>query len=222
MRERDIMNWGECKRGFIRNVSVDDERISSIVKKAMQRLERANETKIKLENVSFVVDNTSPTLTINRPVNSTNHSSASVWLNASSVDTTGNVSVFNDYGLVGWWTMDDVNSTGDPWDRSVYCYDNETKIMTDDGWKLFSELGGGDRVKVLDPETGEIGWEVPIEGQEFDYEGKMYKIKTKKGYLTVSPEHNVYFKIKEGEEDSLLSKILNFGGGLFKLLIYVI
>jgi len=50
------MNWGECERNFVRSVERDEERIKSIIKKAMQRLERAKNTGISLDNVSFVVE----------------------------------------------------------------------------------------------------------------------------------------------------------------------
>ncbi len=50
------MSWKKCEMEFIRKVEIDNERINSIIKKALQRLERARSTKISLENVSFVVE----------------------------------------------------------------------------------------------------------------------------------------------------------------------
>jgi len=52
----DIMYWKDCEKKFIRNVGIDKERIKSIVYKALQRLERARNTNIDLDNVSFVVE----------------------------------------------------------------------------------------------------------------------------------------------------------------------
>jgi len=52
----DIMNWDYCKRRFIREVEIDEERIKSIIEKSMQRLDRAKKTKIDLNTVSFVVE----------------------------------------------------------------------------------------------------------------------------------------------------------------------
>jgi uncharacterized protein (UPF0332 family) len=52
----DIINWDLCEKQFIRKVDFDKERINSIKKKALQRLERARKTKTNLENVSFVVE----------------------------------------------------------------------------------------------------------------------------------------------------------------------
>ena len=51
-----IMEWKECESAFIRKVEADEERIKSLVKKAMQRLDRARKTEIGLDNVSFVVE----------------------------------------------------------------------------------------------------------------------------------------------------------------------
>ena len=56
MVETDIMGWNLCEREFIRKVNPDKERIKSIKRKAIQRLNRARDTKISLENVSFVVE----------------------------------------------------------------------------------------------------------------------------------------------------------------------
>ena len=50
MVETDIINWNLCEKKFIRKVEIDIERINSIKKKALQRLERARETEITLEN----------------------------------------------------------------------------------------------------------------------------------------------------------------------------
>jgi len=52
----DIMDWGLCRKDFIREVEVDSPRIVSIVDNAMKRLKRAKETKIDLDNVSLVVE----------------------------------------------------------------------------------------------------------------------------------------------------------------------
>ena len=56
MVETDIINWDLCEKQFIRKVDFDKERINSIKKKALQRLERARKTKTNSENVSFVVE----------------------------------------------------------------------------------------------------------------------------------------------------------------------
>ena len=85
--------------------------------------------------------------------------------------------------------------------------------MTENGWKLFSELKDDERVMTLNQETGKGEWQVPLERQEFNnsqYGGEMFVVKTvdsdgKKGKLVVSPEHRVYSSSK----NSLSSEVLN-------------
>ncbi|MBU4070447.1 MAG: hypothetical protein KJ646_05685 [Nanoarchaeota archaeon] len=55
-KEADIINWKICQKRFIRKIEVDKERMESIIKKAMQRLKRAKSTELKLETVSFIVE----------------------------------------------------------------------------------------------------------------------------------------------------------------------
>src|SRR6056297_1316532 len=52
----DFMNWKECRKKFIRKIEVDQERINSLIKKAKQRKQRADNTEIKPNTVSFIVE----------------------------------------------------------------------------------------------------------------------------------------------------------------------
>lgn len=56
MKDNELINWNKCEKEFIRKVEVDFERIDSIKKKAVARLNRARTTIILPENVSFVVE----------------------------------------------------------------------------------------------------------------------------------------------------------------------
>lgn len=51
-----IMDWGKCKREFIRKVDIDEERICSIIEKARQRQKRADSTEPSKANISFIVE----------------------------------------------------------------------------------------------------------------------------------------------------------------------
>ena len=52
----EIMNWSRCEREFIREVEVDNERARSLINKAEQRLNRAKNTLLNKDNVSFIVE----------------------------------------------------------------------------------------------------------------------------------------------------------------------
>ncbi|MFH1585758.1 MAG: LamG-like jellyroll fold domain-containing protein [archaeon] len=77
-----------------------------------------------------------------------------------------------------------------------HCYDNETEILTDEGWKLFSDLNKEEEVATLNQDTGELEWQMPLEWQEFDNYGEMYRIETEEGDLLVSEKHRVYSSSK--------------------------
>ena len=49
----NLMDWRECREKFIKRVEVDQERIKSIVRIALLRLERARNIKVK--SVSLIV-----------------------------------------------------------------------------------------------------------------------------------------------------------------------
>ncbi len=55
------------------------------------------------------------------------------------------------------------------------CYDDKTEILTNEGWKLFSDVED-ERVMTLNQETGESEWQIPTARQEFEHDGEMYKI----------------------------------------------
>ena len=56
MKNQELMDWATCEREFVRKVEVDSERIKSIMKKAIQRLKRAQTTKPTPETTSFIVE----------------------------------------------------------------------------------------------------------------------------------------------------------------------
>ncbi len=51
-----LMSWEKCEKEFIRKVSVDENKIKSIVNIAKLRLKRASDFKATKEYVSFVVE----------------------------------------------------------------------------------------------------------------------------------------------------------------------
>ena len=53
---KDLVNWSLCKRKFIKKVEVDLERVESIKKTALLRLNRARNAKVSSENISLIVD----------------------------------------------------------------------------------------------------------------------------------------------------------------------
>lgn len=76
----------------------------------------------------------------------------------------------------------------------AYCYDEQTEILTNNGWKLFKDLEDDEEVAVLNNET--LEFEKPKGYFASYYKGPMYKLKTKFLDMLVTPNHNLYVKEK--------------------------
>ena len=71
------------------------------------------------------------------------------------------------------------------------CYDEETEVLTEDGWKAFPNLSEDDTVMAMDSETGETGWTEPSEVQSYEYSGEMVTVSNRRVDLKVTPNHRM-------------------------------
>jgi replicative DNA helicase Mcm len=77
------------------------------------------------------------------------------------------------------------------------CYDDRTEVLTDGGWKLFKDLDENDLVASL--ASGKFSFVRPIQYVEAYHEGAMYHVRGPLVDLAITPNHNMYVAIKEGE-----------------------
>ena len=77
-----------------------------------------------------------------------------------------------------------------------YCYDEETEILTNNGWKFFKNLTKDDKVAAFDLETEEMRFELPSEIIDFKYNGEMIFFRGTNLNLIVNPEHKMLVKRK--------------------------
>ena len=74
------------------------------------------------------------------------------------------------------------------------CYDDQTEVLTNTGWKFFKDLVNTDKVATL--KNGKyLMYENPMKIYEYDYVGKMYQIESKMVDLCVTPNHKLYVKL---------------------------
>ena len=71
------------------------------------------------------------------------------------------------------------------------CYDDETEILTKDGWKPFPALSTDDEVMSMDSESGDVGWTTPSEVQSYQYTGEMVTVSNRRVDLKVTPNHRM-------------------------------
>jgi nicotinic acid phosphoribosyltransferase len=99
------------------------------------------------------------------------------------------------------------------------CYDDQTSILTPNGWKLFSELTEDDLVaQVLEDETYQFV--KPIKHTVQDYEGDMIHFfdEKEKLDLLVTPNHRMIFK-KNGDlkvQEANICKVGIFGKNMLR------
>ncbi len=73
------------------------------------------------------------------------------------------------------------------------CYDKNTEVLTEKGWKKFTDLQSKDKVATIN-EYGYLEYQKIIKFQKFKYKGEMIKIKGRNIDLLVTPEHFLYVK----------------------------
>lgn len=80
------------------------------------------------------------------------------------------------------------------------CYDDQTEILTEKGWKFFKDLGKNERVASL-TQDGFLTYEIPSHHVISDYDGQMYYIKSRQVNLAVTPNHNMYVNLNKRAND---------------------
>ncbi|MFH1590471.1 MAG: GDP-mannose 4,6-dehydratase [archaeon] len=84
------------------------------------------------------------------------------------------------------------------------CYSDDTEIMTENGWKLFSELKKEDKVMTLNPNTDTMELHKPKEIIKEQYIGQLVSFKNNKIDLCVTPNHKMYVKLREDSRFKLV------------------
>lgn len=72
------------------------------------------------------------------------------------------------------------------------CFDEKTEILTDKGWKLFSQLDKTENVLTLNTESLSAEWKKPSRYIAQEYTGKMFRIASGKLDLLVTPNHRFF------------------------------
>jgi phage protein len=71
------------------------------------------------------------------------------------------------------------------------CYDTETEVYTNNGWKYFKHLENEDLVYTINTETLIPEWQKPINYISRIYIGKMISYKNHRFDLMITPKHNI-------------------------------
>jgi|GEM_PF-479469 len=87
------------------------------------------------------------------------------------------------------------------YEKSIYaietglsCYDDETEMLTENGWKNVADVKESDNVCTINPVSLEIEYQRPVKTFSYEYRGKMYRLRTKRADLLVTPNHNLFYR----------------------------
>jgi len=72
------------------------------------------------------------------------------------------------------------------------CYDKQTEVLTDNGWKFFKDLAYEDKLCTLNPASHEIEFNEPEELVVFDHHKKLVSITNQTLDIMVTPDHDMY------------------------------
>lgn len=77
-------------------------------------------------------------------------------------------------------------------DYGLACYDEETEVLSENGWKYFKDLDRNENVMVF--KNDNLFYERPISHIEYAYEGEMIHVKTRSVDLLTTPNHKFVIK----------------------------
>lgn len=73
------------------------------------------------------------------------------------------------------------------------CYNDDTEVLTNTGWKLFRDVRKGDLIMSLNPDTREIEWVSIVNRQCYDFDGELVRFHSKSLDCAVTPEHRMVY-----------------------------
>ncbi len=71
------------------------------------------------------------------------------------------------------------------------CHDDQTEVLTQEGWKLFKDVDAKDKLASVDPITNELIFEIPTRLIELPYEGDLIIGKHLRLDFAVTPDHKM-------------------------------
>lgn len=74
----------------------------------------------------------------------------------------------------------------------IFCYDADTEVLTDEGWKPWPKVDGTETFGTLNPSTGVLEYQKATEHFEREYDGPMYRVASEQVDLLVTPNHRMW------------------------------
>jgi thymidylate synthase (FAD) len=85
------------------------------------------------------------------------------------------------------------------------CFDAETEVLTDQGWKRFSDLDRTEHVLTLNPETHFVEFQKPLAYQAYKYNGLLKCIEGRDISFAVTPDHRQFGRFAHTSGDRFVA-----------------
>ena len=96
------------------------------------------------------------------------------------------------------------------------CYTDKAMVLTNNGWKHFSDVESTDAILSLNPDTRDVEWVKFVARQCYPYSGKMIRFFNKSLECVVTPEHQmVYLSKTRGDIRKMSAIYYRKGNGAF-------
>ena len=76
----------------------------------------------------------------------------------------------------------------------VCCYDDDTEVLTSEGWKPWPKVDGREFFGTLNPVSNELEYQRATEVFHADYAGPMYRVRSEQIDLLVTPNHRMWIQ----------------------------
>ena len=79
-------------------------------------------------------------------------------------------------------------------DTNRACYDDQTEVLTENGWKRYTEVKDGEKIAEYDGERNIVRFAVPLGKYVYPYKGKMIHFENCKMDIMVTPDHRMWYR----------------------------
>lgn len=83
-----------------------------------------------------------------------------------------------------------------------WCYDDQTEVLTSDGFRLWENVQDDDMLGCWDPKRQSLVYENSLAMHRFDYDGEMYCVEHPKVSLAVTPNHQMWVSLRQNHGKS--------------------
>lgn len=78
--------------------------------------------------------------------------------------------------------------------KSHGCHDDQTEVLTDRGWKFWTEYNWQDKLATVNPVDHSLEYQIPIQKHEYDYDGVVYRANHRGLDFGLTPNHRMYHR----------------------------